>query len=89
MLTRSLDVLKKDGLTAYDDATAKFIAAWRGGGRQSSPAQLVADVIYEAATDGTVKLRYVAGDDAKGILDARSKITDEEYYAMIRSRLGL
>ncbi len=87
--TRSLDVLKKDGLTVYDEAMARFIAAWRGGGRKASPSQLVADVIYEAATDGGDKLRYIAGADAEGILAARGKISQEEYYAMIRARLGV
>ena len=30
-----------------------------------SPASLVAEVIYQAATDGTEQLRYTAGEDAK------------------------
>jgi len=88
-VTRSLDVLKKEGLTAYDEASDQFIKAWRGGNRQPSSAELVADVIYQAATDGTDKLRYVAGADAEAILDARSKISQEDYYAMIRTRLGM
>jgi len=88
-VTRSLDVLKKDGLTAYDEAVAQFTKAWRGGDRKSSPAELVADVIYEAATDGTDKLRYIAGADAEQIIEARGKVTQEQYYALIRTRLGM
>ena len=87
-VSRSLDTLKKDGLTVYDDVIRKFREAWSAGRNASSP-ELVADVIYQAATDGTDQLRYIAGEDAKMILDARGKISQEDYYAMIRKRLGL
>jgi NAD(P)-dependent dehydrogenase (short-subunit alcohol dehydrogenase family) len=86
--TRSLDVLRKEGLTAYDDFVRKMREAWSGLRTYSSP-ELVAEVIYNAATDGTDQLRYVAGNDAAAILDARAKISDEQYYAMVRQRFGL
>lgn len=85
---RSLDVLKKDGLTAYDDFVKRFRENWAAG-RRPSPPELVAEVIYQAATDGTDQLRYVVGEDAKMVLDTRAKISQEEYNAMIRKRLGL
>jgi NAD(P)-dependent dehydrogenase (short-subunit alcohol dehydrogenase family) len=86
--TRSLDVLKKDGLDVYDDFVRRFREGW-GAGRNASSPEMVAEVIYQAATDGTGQLRYIAGEDAKMILDARSKISQEDYYSMIRKRLGL
>ncbi|MEO8027743.1 MAG: SDR family oxidoreductase [Bryobacteraceae bacterium] len=86
--TRSLDRLTKDGLTEYDAMLTAFVTAW-GKSKTSSTPEMVADVIYQAATDGTEQLRYVAGEDAKMILGAREKVSQEEYYAMIRSRLGL
>jgi NAD(P)-dependent dehydrogenase (short-subunit alcohol dehydrogenase family) len=86
--SRSLDRLQKDGLDAYDDLIKKFMASWAAG-RTSSPPELVAEVIYQAATDGTSQLRYIAGEDAKMIIDTRSKISQEDYYSMIRKRLGL
>ena len=46
-------------------------------------------MIYQAATDGASQLRYIAGDDAKMIIDTRAKISQEDYYSMIRKRLGL
>jgi NAD(P)-dependent dehydrogenase (short-subunit alcohol dehydrogenase family) len=85
---RSLDVLKKDGLDAYNDLMRKFQEAW-GAVRASAGPETVAQVIYQAATDGTDQLRYIAGDDAKMIIETRAKITQEEYYSMIRQRLGL
>ncbi len=86
--SRSLDRLQKDGLTAYDPMLETFMKNWAAG-RQRSSAELVAEVMYQAATDGTNQLRYIAGDDAKMVLDARSKISQEEYYALIRQRMGL
>ncbi len=85
---RSLDVLKKDGLDAYDDLVRRFRESWAAG-RRASPPELVAEVIYQAATDGTDQLRYIAGEDAKMVIETRAKISQEEYYAMIRKRLGL
>ncbi len=86
--TRSLDVLKKEGLDAYDDFIRRFREGWSAG-RSSSTPDMVAEVIYQAATDGTDQLRYIAGDDAKMIIDTRAKLSQEEYYSMIRKRLGL
>jgi NAD(P)-dependent dehydrogenase (short-subunit alcohol dehydrogenase family) len=85
---RSLDRLQKDGLVAYNSLVETFVKNW-GAGRRASSAELVAEVMFQAATDGTSQLRYVAGEDAKMVLDTRAKITQEEYYAMIRQRLGL
>jgi NAD(P)-dependent dehydrogenase (short-subunit alcohol dehydrogenase family) len=84
--TRSLDRLQKPGLTAYDAMLGKFLANWTKS-KQSSPAEMVAAVIYQAATDGTGQLRYIAGEDAKFILDARNKAGLENYHALIRERL--
>lgn len=86
--TRSLDVLKKDGLDVYDDFVKLFREKWRAGRTPSTP-EMVAEVIYQAATDGTAQLRYIAGDDAKMVIETRAKISQDEYYAMMRKRLGL
>jgi NAD(P)-dependent dehydrogenase (short-subunit alcohol dehydrogenase family) len=86
--TRSLDVLKKDGLDVYNDFVRKFRENW-GAGRSSSSPEMVAEVIYQAATDGTDQLRYIAGEDAKMVIETRAKISQDDYYALIRKRLGL
>jgi len=54
----------------------------------SKPEQ-IAEVIYTAATDGKDTLRYRAGADALQLLDARSKMTDEEFFAMQKQQFGL
>jgi hypothetical protein len=44
----------------------------------SSPEQ-IAEVVYEAATDGKDQLRYVAGADAEAMYAMRSQIGDEAF----------
>lgn len=42
-------------------------------------AEQIAEVVYEAATDGKDKLRYVAGEDAKALYAQRLQIGDEAF----------
>jgi hypothetical protein len=44
----------------------------------SSPDQ-IAEVVYEAATDGKDQLRYVAGADAKATYAMRLQMGDEAF----------
>ncbi|MDL2399144.1 SDR family oxidoreductase [Rhizobium mayense] len=45
----------------------------------------VADVIYESVTDGSDRLRYLIGDDARGFIRARREMTDHDYVKFMRS----
>ncbi len=44
-----------------------------------TPAEQIAEVVYEAATDGKDKLRYPAGEDAKALYAQRLQIGDEAF----------
>jgi NAD(P)-dependent dehydrogenase (short-subunit alcohol dehydrogenase family) len=44
-----------------------------------SNVELITAVVYEAATDGKDKLRYVAGEDAKALYAQRLEIGDEAF----------
>jgi hypothetical protein len=44
----------------------------------SSPEQ-IAEVVYEAATDGKEQLRYIAGADAKEIYAMRLQLGEEAF----------
>ena len=44
-----------------------------------TPADQIAAVVYEAATDGKDKLRYVAGEDAKALYSQRLQAGDEGF----------
>lgn len=49
----------------------------------------VASAIYEAATDGTDRLRYVVGKDAESIIAARGEKSEQEFRDLIKSEFGL
>jgi hypothetical protein len=48
---------------------------------------LIAAVVYEAATDGNNKLRYVAGEDAKAFYAQRLQIGDEAFRNQMEQML--
>lgn len=88
---RSMDLQHNPELTEYNQFVGDFMEAMKASmdpANLSKPEQIAA-VIYTAATDGTNTLRYGAGADALQILDARSKMTDEEFFAMQKQQFGL
>ena len=44
----------------------------------------VADVVFQAATDGSDRLRYLVGDDARGFVRARRELAEDDYVAFMR-----
>jgi hypothetical protein len=52
-----------------------------------TPAEQIAAVVYEAATDGKDQLRYVAGDDAKAFYAQRLQIGDEAFRKQMEQML--
>ena len=88
---RSFDFANEESLQEYQPVVLKLIETLGGGGMQAqaSPASVVADVIWEAVTDGTSTLRYTAGEDAKQYIAGRKALSDEELFAGIKKRFGL
>lgn len=84
--SRSADWLMNSKLKVYDDLVNKFKNSMKKAVQFSDPSTIAA-VIYEAAIDGTTQLRYVAGRDAVQLLAAREKISQEEYYQMMKKNL--
>lgn len=71
---------------SYDDFVAQTNATYarmRDGPMAS--ADDVAQVIYDAAIDGTDRLRYIAGNDCPPFMKARQEMTDEEYVEHMRA----
>lgn len=54
-------------------------------GAHGSDPMDVAQVIYQAATDGTDQLRYVAGKDAQELLSKRQEEDDPQFFEEIRN----
>jgi NAD(P)-dependent dehydrogenase (short-subunit alcohol dehydrogenase family) len=57
---RSMDLMSKPGLTAYDDFVARAMPNMQRAGETAPGPEAVAKVIYKAATDGSWKMRYAA-----------------------------
>ena len=52
-----------------------------------TPAEQIAEVVYEAATDGKDRLRYVAGEDAKTFYAQRLQLGDEGFRKQMEQAL--
>jgi NAD(P)-dependent dehydrogenase (short-subunit alcohol dehydrogenase family) len=76
--TRSFDKGKHE---AYNDLVNRVMSVITSPEQMetySSPEQ-IAQVVYQAATDGKDQLRYVAGEDAKATYAMRLKLGDEAF----------
>jgi len=83
--TRSLDTGRHP---AYDVLVDKVMSVFTDPERRatySTPEQ-IADVVYEAATDGNDQLRYVAGADAKATYAMRLQMGDEAFRKAINQQ---
>ncbi len=83
---RSFDFQAGD-IDAYQALIASLMKQWQNPDNIVSPPSLVAEVIFEAVTDGTTQLRYRAGEDAEILLDNRKKMTDSEFFEMMNKQL--
>ena len=78
---RSLDMADASALSEYDELMSKMMTFFSNPERQKnySTAEQIADIIYEAATDGKTQLRYVAGEDAKQLFAQRQTVGDQAF----------
>ncbi|SDT68425.1 NADP-dependent 3-hydroxy acid dehydrogenase YdfG [Mucilaginibacter mallensis] len=86
---RSFDFSNDESLTEYQGIVAALFAAIPAMTENASPASLVAEVIYEAATDGKNQIRYTAGEDAKVLLDNRKQLDDATFIGGMKAQFGL
>jgi len=71
---------------AYETLTRKFMTAITPG-ENITTAEQIAEVVYEAATDGKNTLRYVCGEDAKSLYAQRLTGGDEAFRLVIKQML--
>jgi NAD(P)-dependent dehydrogenase (short-subunit alcohol dehydrogenase family) len=79
---RSMDLVTKPGLTAYDSYVARVMPNMQKAGATAPGGSLVAGVIFRAATDGSSRLRYSA--NATPILILRKLLPDRLFNAIVR-----
>ena len=72
-------------LSDYQPFVERTLATF---GRMASESNIAADdvaaLIHEALTDGTDRLRYLIGDDARGFVKARRTLPDQDYVDTMR-----
>jgi NAD(P)-dependent dehydrogenase (short-subunit alcohol dehydrogenase family) len=85
---RSLDTSRH---VAYEEMTSKVLSEFTKPERSAnySTADQIAEVVFEAATDGKNQLRYVAGEDAKATYAQRLAAGDEEFRKGIKKMFSL
>lgn len=84
------DFLNRSAEISSHPAYQKWIDTMFAGINEDhfSSAEQIADVVYEAATDGKDTLRYVAGEDAKASYMQRLQIGDEAFRKQMGQMLG-
>jgi NAD(P)-dependent dehydrogenase (short-subunit alcohol dehydrogenase family) len=80
--TRSFDTGRHPAYDALVNRVMGIITDPKQIATYSSPEQ-IAEVVYEAATDGKDQLRYVAGEDAKAMYAMRLQLGDEAFRKAI------
>jgi NADP-dependent 3-hydroxy acid dehydrogenase YdfG len=88
---RSLDMQHNQELSEYNAFVNTLMAAMAQAMNPETMTQpeQIAEVIFEAATDGSDQLRYRAGADCEQLLGARDKMPDEEFFAMQKQMMGM
>lgn len=88
--TTSFDLNIEGSPEEYGALVEKFAAAVEAGvNTVPSEASDTAEVIWQAVTDGTDQLRYIAGPDAEQLIGARKQMEDADFFSLIRQQLGL
>lgn len=85
---RSFDFVHDESVEEYRETVTKTMNLFEPLLENAAPAKIVAEVIWEAATDGTSTLRYLAGEDAKAWVAARTSQDDEAFTAGLREQIG-
>ncbi|WP_170482192.1 SDR family oxidoreductase [Ruegeria arenilitoris] len=85
---RSFDMVNDETMTEYQPVVQALFGAWSQAQSASEPI-VVAEVIWDAVTDGSSQLRYRAGQDAEELLDTRKTQDDATFIGTLKQNLGL
>ncbi len=83
--TRSFDVSRHAAYDALVDRVMSTITDPKQMETYSTPDQ-IAEIVFEAATDGKDQLRYLAGADAKATYAMRLQLGDAAFVSAIRQQ---
>jgi NAD(P)-dependent dehydrogenase (short-subunit alcohol dehydrogenase family) len=83
--TRSFDTGRHPAYDALVEKVMSVVTDPKQMERYSTPEQ-IAEVVFEAATDGKEQLRYVAGADARATYAMRLQLGDEAFRGAMRQQ---
>ncbi|GGE02189.1 SDR family oxidoreductase [Paenibacillus nasutitermitis] len=85
---RSMDSLQDTQLTHYSEFEQKIGSVYQSlfDPQQVDPPNLVAEVIYKAATDPSSQLRYHTGVD---LMKEREELNEDEFISKMAQRFGI
>lgn len=86
---RSFDFANDPAIDEYQPIVGAVMGAMGSGTAEQSAPELVAEVIWNAVTDGSGRLRYRAGADAEALLTHRKDSDDATFIAGIKRQFGL
>ena len=86
---RSFDFTNDESLTEYQPTVQAMLGTIENVFTTASPASDCAEVIYNAITDGSEKMRYPAVGGAEEFLAMREGATDEAFFGQVRGMMGL
>jgi len=72
----------------YSKMTEKMTESFDKMKLNSSPPELVANVVLEAVTSKEPNLRYLAGKDVELWMEQKKNMSDKEFFDMIKQSLG-
>ncbi len=84
---RSADFTHDATLTEYNSIVKTGMKKMNAAGAKGASPEIVAETIWRAATDGSKKLRYPVGSDAKSLLMMRRFLPDGMWRSMISGQL--
>lgn len=87
---RSMKFATSEDVTDYNPYVENMMKMMQAAGPDMySQPEIVAEAIYTAATDGTDKIRYIAGDDAKQLIGMREENGDEVFVKFTKEMYAI
>lgn len=77
----------QDPSSPYAPMIQRMVGNWTNMMESASPVEVVSKQVLDAATAENPELRYLAGKDVEGWLQARKSMSDQEYFSMIRKNM--
>lgn len=86
---RSFEFNSERAIMEYQPVVQAVFAALGPMAEMASPPEMVSEVIYQAATDGSDQMRYEVGPDAVQLLAARRAADDATFIGGMKGNFGL